>query len=212
MVYGLGLGSIAKVFGKEFNERHYKTFNAVTRRMNLMPWKVDKQTLLNSLTDPDEREAVEYYFSEECTEGIAFAKHMKKQYFENLPNINNFLNVAQKRCKERGWVMTWTGRKRRFSDRYAEAYKAPNSIIQGGCGDILKNRLPAVVEYIQKNELDIKIVNLVHDEIAFEAPPALQEHIFKIREIMEDLHFSVPMNVDISYSDKSWGDKEELVV
>ncbi len=210
MVYGLGLGSIATVFGKPFNEQHYKNFNKLTRRLKVMPWKVDKQTLLNSTSDPDEREAIEYYFSEECKEGLAFAKGMKKQYFANMPMIENFLMQAQDACRRRGWVKTWSGRRRHFLKPAEEAYKAPNSIIQGGCGDILKAVLPKIQEYIKSNNLDIKIVNLVHDECCFECSKDLEPHIYEIKKIMEIDKFSVPMGVDLSYSDTNWAEKEDM--
>jgi hypothetical protein len=210
MVYGLGLGSIATVFGKPFNEQHYKNFNKLTRRLKVMPWKVDRQTLLNSTSDPDEREAIEYYFSEECKEGLAFAKSMKKQYFTHMPMIENFLMQAQDACKRRGWVKTWKGRRRHFLKPKEEAYKAPNSIIQGGCGDILKEKLPLIQQYIDNTNAPVRLVNLVHDEVVLEAPPTALKHIQEIRKIMEDLPFSVPMGVDLSYSDTNWAEKIEV--
>lgn len=210
MVYGLGLGSIATVFGKEFNEQHYKTFNKVTRRLGLLPWKIDRDRLLNTLTDHDEKEAVKYYFSPECKEALEFAKGMKKQYFQQLPAIDNFLKRAQDKCRKVGWVKTWTGRRRRFRNKQEDAYKAPNSIIQGGCGDILKSVLPKIQEYIDENQLDIKIVNLIHDEVVFECSKDLEPHIYEIKKIMEIDRFSVPMGVDISYSDTNWAEKEDM--
>lgn len=209
LVYGLGLGSIATVFGMDFNEQKYKNFNKVTQRLKLKPWKIQKDVLINTLSDPDEIEAVHYYFSDECKEALAFAKEQKAKYFKHLPMIETFLIRAQTVCKQRGYVKTWTGRRRNFRDPVRDAYKAPNSIIQGGCGDILKDRLPAVMQYIKDNDLPIKVCNLVHDEISLEASPDCEDHIRVIKGILEDVDFAVPMTVDMSYTDTNWGEKIE---
>lgn len=193
----------------DFNEQKYKNFNKVTQRLKLKPWKIQKDVLLNTLSDPDEIEAVHYYFSAECKEALAFAKEQKVKYFKHLPMIETFLIRAQTVCKKRGYVKTWTGRRRNFRDPVRDAYKAPNSIIQGGCGDILKDRLPAVMQYIEDNDLPIKVCNLVHDEISLEASPDCEDHIRVIKGILEDVDFAVPMTVDMSYTDTHWGEKIE---
>ena len=209
LVYGLGLAAIAKAFGRDIDEDKYKLANAVFRRLGLKPWNLpDEQTLLNSVKDKEEKDAIKYYFSTECKEHIEYAKKKKKEYFDRFPNIEHFLNQVKSVTQRRGWVKTWTGRRKRYKDPWAEAYKAPNALIQGGCGDILKKKAAEVHQFLQGYKSGI--VNFIHDSIDFEIHKSELHLIPQINAILRDLPFSVPIDWDIEYSTTCWADKKPL--
>lgn len=209
LVYGLGLAAIAKSFGHNMNEDEYKLANAIFRKLNLKPWALpDKQTLLNNVREQEEKDAIEYYFSDECKEAIVFAKKKKKEYFNQFPAIANFIDTCKKVCQRRGWIKTWTGRRKRYNDPWKEAYKAPNALIQGGCGDILKDKAGAIVELL--NDKKSGIVNFIHDEIQVEIHKSELYLVPQIKSMLEDLPFTVPIAVDVEYITTCWAEKKEI--
>lgn len=155
----------------------------------------------------EEQAALTYYYSEECQAALKEAGEFKKRYFSQFPGIKQFIADVESVAKKRGWVKTWTGRRRRFADPKKEAYKAVNAIIQGGCGDILKDRLIEVSEFLKDKKS--RVVNLVHDEIALEIHNNEWDIIPEISRILGDLDFSVPLYTDFEWSDLSWGEKKK---
>jgi len=210
MVYGLGEAAIAANIGCKIDEITYRKGGEVLRRFNVRPWELPpKETILMKLTDPDEKAAVEYYYSEEARQAIAKAKEFKEQYFSTFPGIQQFINDCRRVAQQRGYVKTWTGRRRRFRDPRQENYKAPNAVIQGGCGDILKDRCAAVDKFLQFVNSKWKIVNLVHDEIQFEVPIDELDLIPKVKDILQQLSFRVPITFDLAWSHTNWAEKKE---
>lgn len=211
MVYGLGLAAIANAFGYPIDEDKYKKANEIFRRLKLKPWSLPElQILLNSVKEKEEKEALEYFFSDECNNAIEFAKQKKKEYFSQLPNVESFLSQVKKVCQRRGWVKTWTGRRKRYKDSYRDAYKAPNAIIQGGCGDILKQKAGQIQQLLFEGNYKSGIVNFVHDEIQVEIHLSELHLIHKIKAILDDLQFTVPITCDIEWTDTDWGHKKDL--
>lgn len=209
VVYGLGLAAIAKAFGASIDEEKYKLANEIFRRLGLKPWDLpDKQIILNSVREPEEKEAIEYYFSDEVKEAIEFAKKKKAEYFSKFPNIANLLDTVKKVTQRRGWVKTWTGRRKRYKDPWKEAYKAPNALIQGGCGDILKVKAGELYKLFKGKKSGF--VNFIHDSIDMEIHKDELDLIPKINEILRDLPFSVPIDWDIEYSTTNWAEKKEF--
>lgn len=209
LVYGLGLAAIAKNFGHAIEEPKYKLANAVFRRLGLKPWSLPtKSTLLNSVHDPEEKEAIEYYFSDDCKEAILFARQKKKEYFATFPAIDQLLNTVKQVTSKRGWVKTWTGRKKRYKNPKRDSYKAPNALIQGGCGDILKVKVAEVRDLLKGKKS--RMVNLVHDEIQIEMHHTELDLIPKILATLRDLPFRVPIDWDCEYALDSWRFKKDF--
>jgi hypothetical protein len=211
MVYGLGEAAIAVNIGCKIDEITYKKGGAILReKYNIKPWDLPpKETILMMLTDKEEKAAVEYYYSDEARSAIAKAKKFKEQYFNTFPRIQQFINDCRYVARQRGYIKTWTGRRRRFRNPKQENYKAPNSVIQGGCGDILKDRCAAVDAYIT-NHSNWKMVNLVHDEIQFEVPIDEIHLIPQVRDILQDLNFRVPITFDLAWSCTNWAEKQDV--
>lgn len=98
------------------------------------------------------------------------------------------------------------GRKRHFKNPTKDAYKAPNALIQGSCGDILKKKLYELEGFLANKKT--RIVNTVHDSILFEVwiPEAKNGIVDDLLKILKDLPFRVPMDWDADGSEISWAD------
>jgi hypothetical protein len=210
MVYGLGEAAIAKNIGCKIDEITYKQGGSILReKFNVKPWELPPlESIISKLTDQKEIDAVEYYYSPEAREAIAKAKEFKIKYFGKFPGIQDFIKQCRGVAKRRGYVINWLGRRRRFRNPAQDNYKAPNALIQGGCGDILKDRGGAVWEKLKELGSKWKFVNWVHDEICWEVPYDELELIPTVQNILQsDLNFRVPITFDVEWTNKNWAEK-----
>lgn len=87
--------------------------------------------------------------------------------FDNYKkSISGIVDVSQqvsRLVERRGWVSYWDGRRRHIRDRRA-AYKAWNSVIQGGAAQLMKQSMLRCQEF--END-ECHMVLSVHDEITF---------------------------------------------
>ena len=204
LVYGLGLSALAVSLGYPLDESLY---NAATRRFMMDGLSWDKQNDFEYLkTTYKDNPAVQYYCSTEAQDIINKAKDMKQKYFDQFPDIQNFLNKVKQACRDRGYVRTWGRRKRHFKYPKKEAYKSPNALIQGSCGDILKTKLAELEDFLANKKT--RVINTVHDSILFEVwiPEAQQGIIDDLVSLLKDLPFRVPMDWDVEGSNISWAD------
>ena len=209
LVYGLGLAAIARNFGCPIDEDKYKFASKIINRLGMKPWELpEKETLLNSVSEQEEKEALEYFLSKECQEAIEFAKQKKQEYFAQFPKIAEFLKEVKGVCSRRGYIMTWTGRRKRYKDAKRDSYKAPNALIQGGCGDMLKEKAGQIQKLLDDKKSGI--VNFVHDEIAVEIHLSELNLVYEIRDIMNDNDFIVPITTDINWTDENWNNQKSF--
>lgn len=122
------------------------------------------------------------------------------RFRELYPGIYVASAKATKLAATRGYVRYWTKRRRHFPNAEV-AYKAFNSIIQGGGAELVKHALLRV-----DNELcneDCRIVLTVHDSIVLEVKEELAESIKEpVIKLMTDFpQFSVKFDVEC----KEWG-------
>jgi DNA polymerase-1 len=139
----------------------------------------------------------------------AEAKAFKARYFAALPGVKQFLWNAAKRQELRGFTWNWYGRRFALKERKF-SYRAPNSIIQGGCADVCKIAMNALHGFLKPYAT--KMVLQVHDEILFEV--ALEEaHLVGVfQETMEKAYpfKNIPLTCSVSYSLKSFQDMTEV--
>jgi len=102
-----------------------------------------------------------------------------KKFFASYPSVEKWLNDTAKSAIRRGWSTTPAGRKRwyKIPERTDPDYRrkmgsiqreAKNHPIQGTNADAIKYALIFVDDYIEKNNIDGKIISTVHDEIVCE--------------------------------------------
>jgi len=147
-----------------------------------------------------------------------------ERFLKNTP----WFKKVKKFARENGYVLTAFGRKRRIEnlnlriDPYAdaseqkevkkllgEAYrKATNTPIQGTSADVTKIGMSNVFKYIERNNLDIHPVLVVHDDIVFEVNEKYdpEDIIPKLKSCLE-MKFKglVNLTVDNNISKVSWG-------
>jgi len=99
------------------------------------------------------------------------AEEARSAFFSAYPDLRNWQQQTAKRAEFDMKVITPGGRVRDFSNetngyRYTEALNTP---IQGGAAKILLATLAALEISINKTGIDVKLVNVIHDEIVLEA-------------------------------------------
>lgn len=209
LVYGLGQAALANSLKFKIDEPRYKKAGFLLRGWGYKPWDMPSlDSVLPKCRNSEERDIVTYYYSDEAQTAIKEAARIKSEYFEQFPQIQVFLKDCTARAKQRGWVKTWTGRRRHFKRPAEEGYKAPNSVIQGGCGDITKIKMWEVVEFLGPYKTNL--INNIHDALLFEVHKDELDLIPQLAAIMKDLAFSVPMDCSVELSDKSWGHMEDF--
>ena len=116
-------------------------------------------------------------------------------------------------AKERGYAETILHRRRRIdnlnsknANKRAQAERlAVNTVIQGSAADLIKVAMLSIQRKIDAEELAIKMVLQIHDELVFElARDEVVDHAEWICEKMiSAIQLDVPMKVDVAYG-ASW--------
>ena len=148
--------------------------------------------------------------AEQLNCSIDEVKNIKQEILNIFKNIQRFETNTIEEAKTNKYVQTIFGRKRRFHnvDTDREYRQAINSKIQGTGADILKFVLVKLYNNKHLQNLGVKIIIPIHDEILFECPIENREKakdiILNIMEksISEYLH--IPMKCDIIFLNK-WG-------
>ncbi len=137
------------------------------------------------------------------------AARVKAEYFAAIPEANAFINKVQQLITQRGWIRNYYGRRRRLSG--SECYKGPNALIQGCAADVVKHRLVVLWRCIQENNLDTKLINIVHDEVQLQVPEYEMSWVPVFLDCLQDMtSFRTFIKADVEVSDTSWADKHEV--
>lgn len=136
------------------------------------------------------------------------ARRFKKKYFNALPSVESFIKRATYAAETRGWVKNWYGRGYYFPDPKF-AYKSANTIIQGGCADVVRVAMILVADYLKDKKS--RMILQVHDSILFEVH---MDEDYVIPVVMELMGSAYPgkyinLDCDMKYSFKSWGELED---
>ncbi|MGL5020859.1 MAG: DNA polymerase I [Mycoplasmatales bacterium] len=141
------------------------------------------------------------------------AKEFIAKYFETYPMIQNYMNEQIKFAQEHGYVKTLLNRRRyikninssnRQEKENAERM-AINSPIQGTAADLIKIAMIRIDNYIYENDLDIRMVMQIHDELVFyvksEKVEEVSQELCRLMENLIDLKVSI--KAEIGYG-KNW--------
>lgn len=126
------------------------------------------------------------------------ANNIMDAYFREFPEAKACSDSAQKIAKERQFVKTLMGRRRRFPDGWG-LHKAFNSWDQGSAADYFKIKLRVLWE--ARKRFGMKLRMPVHDEFVYDVPqeqPPLQELLDR-----QELPLLVPLLWDTGYG-KNW--------
>ena len=139
----------------------------------------------------------------------AEAKKFIDDYFARYSSIRKFMDDCIARAKQTGYAETILYRRRRIqnlssknSNKRAQAERlAVNTVIQGSAADLIKIAMTSIQRKIEVENLPVKMILQVHDELVFELPAAeAEKHAEWIRkEMTRAIKLDVPLKVDINY-------------
>ena len=128
------------------------------------------------------------------------SKAITDSYWQAFPRIKPFMTELINRCKQRGYVTYWSGR-RWYEEVELFMFKAVNAMVQGGSHDMFMVAACRIAKFLEEKYPVVKMVNLVHDEFDFEMPEELAAEVMpQIAEIMSvpDL-FGMAFPTDAKY-------------
>lgn len=141
------------------------------------------------------------------------AKDYIDRYFQKYPGVKAYLDQTLEFVKEKGYVATMFGRRRyipeiRSRDRnvYMAAQRAAvNTPLQGTAADIIKIAMIEVQKEIDKQNMSVKMIMQVHDELVFEVSEDEKDAVAKmVKTKMEGVcELVVPLTVDLSIG-RNW--------
>jgi len=136
----------------------------------------------------------------------AEAKQFIAEYFARYGSIRAFIDECIAKAKRTGYAETILGRRRRIADiksnnpgfRAQAERLAVNTVIQGSAADLIKVAMVTIHRRIKTEQLPIRMILQVHDELVFEVPVAEAEKHAKwiADEMTNAIRFDVPLKVD----------------
>jgi len=143
----------------------------------------------------------------------ADAKKFIDDYFKRYSSIRKFMDDVTNKAAQTGYAETILHRRRRiaelksknFSKRSLSQRLAVNMVIQGSAADLIKVAMINIQRKIETENLPVKLILQIHDELVFELPAEqAKEHAKWIsKEMTTAIKLDVPLKVDISYG-PSW--------
>lgn len=129
------------------------------------------------------------------------AARFKRQYFNELPHVDDLIYRCTSRAKIHRKIVNWAGRIYRFDDERF-TYKAANALIQGGCADVVKRAMVQVKS---------NVLLQIHDELLMEFDIGDTDGPLKAKSIMESVYPAVhlPLTCSVEHSLQSWADTNE---
>ena len=143
------------------------------------------------------------------------AKELIDGYFENFPDVKNYMDKSIENARNAGFVETIKGRKRYLTDinsansmvRGMAERNAINAPIQGSAADVIKIAMINIWKELKKQGLQSKMILQVHDELNFDALISELDQVKTIvkHEMENAVNIGVPLTVEINAGD-NWLD------
>ncbi|KAI3473577.1 hypothetical protein Pfo_030994 [Paulownia fortunei] len=143
------------------------------------------------------------------------AKRFIDTYFQEFPQIHDWMNQIKQFAHDHGYVETIAHRRRYLPDINAKNFNlrsfaertAMNSPIQGSAADIIKIAMIKVNDALKANHFQARMLLQVHDELIFEAPSSEIDELSEIITSVMDsaVSLDVPLKVE-SHSGATWYD------
>jgi len=150
---------------------------------------------------------------------IKEAKMYIEQYFKRYQGVNTYISDIIAKARDNGYVTTLLNRRRYLPDLFSPnkmvrsfgERTAMNTPIQGSAADIIKIAMIKCQEFLEKEDLPVKMLLQVHDELIFECPEKLYEEVASsLVSCMENaLELKVPLIVDVKYG-FNWYDLKSI--
>ncbi|MCD6392468.1 MAG: DNA polymerase I, partial [Planctomycetes bacterium] len=138
----------------------------------------------------------------------AEAKKFIDDYFARYSSIRAFMDGAVARAKKDGFAETMLGRRRpitglgakNFNKRAQAERLTINTVIQGSAADLIKVAMINIQKKIDSEEMPVKMILQIHDELVFELPKkdAAKYAEWIAKEMTTAIKLNIPMKVDIA--------------
>ncbi|MFH1070702.1 MAG: DNA polymerase I [Candidatus Glassbacteria bacterium] len=135
------------------------------------------------------------------------ARQFIDDYFDRFPRIREYIDRQVGSAREKGWVTTIMGRRRRLPEivsanraqRQNAERIALNTPIQGSAADLIKAAMIQIDRALREKFPEAKMILQVHDELVFDVPEKQAEDVGAlVRELMENaIRLDVPVKVDL---------------
>ncbi len=140
---------------------------------------------------------------------VGDAKKFIEDYFARYSSIRAFMDGVIELARKMGYAETILHRRRKIQDlnsknanKRSQAQRfAVNTVIQGSAADLIKVAMVAIQGQIEREDLPVKLILQIHDELVFELPAEQAETHGKWigKEMSSAIKLDVPLKVDISY-------------
>lgn len=157
----------------------------------------------------------EFRLSKQIGISLKEAREFIRRYFEEYPEIRQYMDNVVEQCKKDGYVSTVLNRKRyiptihdkNFMVREQAKRFAMNSPIQGSGADILKLAMIKVDQLMKERHMKSEMILQVHDELIFDVyKEELEEMLDIIQTGMQNAFMmDVPLKVEGAYA-SNWYD------
>jgi len=137
------------------------------------------------------------------------AKKFIDDYFARYSSIRKFMDQCVENAKRTGCAETILHRRRKISNltaknanKRAQARRlAVNTVVQGSAADLIKVAMLNIQRKIESENLPVKLILQVHDELVFELPAKQADKHAKWiqKEMTTAIKLDVPMKVDITF-------------
>lgn len=148
------------------------------------------------------------------------AKGYIDQFYKHYRGVRRWKTSLERKIRMYGYVDDCFGRRRRapgIKDMSIEKWKRESMVrslvnftIQSPAATLLKRSIVRVNKLLREENAKTQMFLNVHDEIAFYLHQDEFSLLPEIVHEMQEWDFSIPILVDVDWSDKSWGDKRGL--
>jgi len=135
------------------------------------------------------------------------ARQFIEDYFDRFPQIRQYIEHQIDQAREKGWVSTILGRKRKLPEinsanraqRQNAERMALNTPIQGSAADLIKVAMIEVDRKLREKFPEARMIIQVHDELVFDVPGSQADKVGElVRGVMEKaVELKVPVKVDL---------------
>jgi DNA polymerase-1 len=141
------------------------------------------------------------------------AKKFIDDYYARYPSIRKFMDGQIDKAAKLGYAQTILGRRRPITGLDSKNHNirsqaerlTVNTVIQGSAADLIKIAMIGIQRRIEKENLPIKMILQIHDELVFELPEkdAQLDAQWIAVAMTSAIQLNVPLKVDISIG-HSW--------
>ena len=130
------------------------------------------------------------------------AAKIREDYYRAYPGFRKMNLWAMSFAKRNRYIPLWSGRRRHFVNPQNEAFKAMNSMIQGGAADIVERKMIEVYNTIDiPSNNEVRMLLQVHDSVIFEIKSGTTDKwIPRITDTMSNVNNLTPNGFGITWA------------